>query len=77
MDFNQGPSGYEPVPQDKLEYTKMRDNINILRGYEFFGFSAFMRFYAILFYSVRNPLEKFFYFTFSCGHKRPARSSHC
>jgi hypothetical protein len=58
LDLNQGPSGYEPVPQDKAEYTKIEEKLNILSGYEFSGFSVFMLFYANLFCSVRKPLER-------------------
>jgi hypothetical protein len=44
MDLNHRPPVCEPVTQAKAEYNKIKENINILTSYEFFGFSVFMLF---------------------------------
>jgi hypothetical protein len=44
MELNHRPPVCEPVPQDKVEYTKIEEKLNILARYELFSFSCFMLF---------------------------------
>ena len=44
MDLNHRPPVCEPVSQDKAEYSKIKEKLNIFIGYELFGVSRFILF---------------------------------